>query len=346
MDDRGITVDKLHRISGVGREAIVALRKNTWKQVSRTALARICGVLDIGLDQLLELIPEDIWAPIRTSREVTVHYGSRALTGVQVAGSSDEARQFRQFVGVWDLRSINLISEYLRQWGVDIRVRLEEHVTGPERGFDPSVREAVRRLFHEGNHVLIGSPIANQFAEEAVCHAYKVTPYAPQMRQGFPYGFVWESARGVVSSFGWESVGKEIGIASTSTGKLVAWRTPSGDGEGKDCALILVYRILQPLVRRSSGGDEERVIIAILGHSGVGTYAAAELAIDPVWGPSLYPRERGKPFMGVVQATCTSSAANPPRDTREVTRWTLVDAPSASAAVPDPDGPIRPHRPA
>jgi DNA-binding Xre family transcriptional regulator len=322
MDRRGYTIDALRKAAGVGQDAIVALRRNSWKKVSRHTLEAICATLDIDLDELFERIPEDIWTPIKMSREVTIHHGSRAF--VETSDSMNGgASQVRQFVGVWDMRAMKLISEFLHRSCPDIRVRQEEHITG-ERGFDPEVREAADRVFQAGNHVLIGSPIANGFVEKVVCHAYEATPGAAAMRDRFPYGFVWESGRNVRSSFGWENIGDESGIWSTRTGKLVARRTTVASGEGDDCALILVYRIPQPPARRSNG-DDERVIIAILGHSGVGTYAATELATDAGRCAGLYPPERRKPLMRVVSAKYSCCPVTPPRDNREVIHQELVD---------------------
>jgi len=334
MDERGITVDALHQRARVGREAIAALRKNNWKLVGRSTMGRVCNALNITLDQLFDLIPEDIWAAVKLSREITIHYGSRTvLESHEASRSGDDAQHCRQYVGVWDMRALTLIWEHLKGWGLDISVRLEEHITGLDRGFDPSVREAVRRVFDTGNHLVIGSPIANQFAESVVCHAYGVAPYAPQKPQQFPYEFVWDSARAVTSSFGRQGVEGKFGIASTRTGELVAQRTVVSDGEGQDCALILVHRIWQPPTRRGIGGEDERVVIAILGHSGVGTYAGAQVAADPICATGLHPLERGKPQLRVVAATYTASPVTPPRDNRQVTSVRLLD---------DPDGgPLR-----
>lgn len=343
MAARGITVDALHAQTGVGREAIAALRHNKGKHVSRKAIGFICGALNIKLDELFTLVPVDIWAPIKLSREVTIHYGSRAVVEPQYGGADgDAAQSWRQYVGVWDMRTLNLILEYLKRFG-DIRVRLEEHITG-ERGFDPSVRQAVRGIFESGNNVIIGSPIANHFAEEAVCHAYRVAPYAPQMRDKFPYGFVWDSASTATSSFGWRGIGNQFGIASTTTQELVATRTVVPSGEGKDCALILVERIFQPPARRVDNGGEECVVIGIFGHSGAGTYAGAMAAIDAAAAPRLYPPERGKPNLRVVQGTYTCCPAVPPRDTREVTGAVLIDEPPATSRTAPPKADSHPPK--
>jgi len=44
------------------------------------------------------------------------------------------------------------------------------------------------------------------------------------------------------------------------------------------------------------------MIICILGHSGAGTYAGAQVATNPKYAAGLYPAERGKPLMRVVRA--------------------------------------------
>lgn len=332
MDQRGITVSALHDASHVGVATIIDLRRNTWKQIRQRSLAALCATLNVTLDELFELIPEDIWAPIKMSREVTIHYGSRALPDPPDSPDG-KVGPVRQFIGVWDQRAINLISDYLHESCPDVRVRHEEHITG-DHGFDPVVRDAAQRVFHEGNHVLIGSPVANGFAEQVICHAYDVAPGAGAMQDRFPYGFVWESNRGVSSSFGREDDGNEIGIWSTGTGKLVAKRTAVRSGKGEDCALILVYRTWQPPSRRSRGGDNERVVIALLGHSGVGTYAATQLAIDPVRAVGLFPTEKKKPLMRAVRATYNCYPVTPPRDNRQVTSGELVREPN-EAAIPE-----------
>jgi DNA-binding Xre family transcriptional regulator len=337
MRERQIKVETLHRWAGVSREAISALRTDNWQRVGRSVMGRICGALNITLEQLFILNPEDIWAPIKLSGEVTVHYGSRSLPDASHAiPSADETLLTGQYIGVWDMRAIKLILEYLKQTGPEVSVTLQEHVTGVERVFDPSARDAVRKIFESGNHVVIGSPIANQFTEEVVCHAYEVPPYAPQKRDAFPYGFVWDSRRTITSSFGWQGIGNEFGIASTRSDKLVALRTMVKEGEGQDCALVIVYRIFVPPARRQHGENKECVVICILGHSGAGTFAGAQVATDPKYAGELYPAERSKPLMRVVRAAYTRAPIPSLRDNREVTGADLVTEPQSEPAPGDP----------
>jgi hypothetical protein len=104
-------------------------------------------------------------------------------------------------------------------------------------------------------------------------------------------------------------------------------------GEGQDCALILVYRIFVPPARRDDGGANERVVICILGHSGAGTLAGAQVATDPQYAAGLYPAERGVPHMRVVSATYTRAPIPTNRDNREVTGAMLVEV--VPATTPD-----------
>ena len=197
MDERGIKVEELHRMSGVGREAISALRGRNWQRVSGVVMGRLCATLDITPNDLFVLNPEDIWAPIKLGGELTIHYGSRSFEETQHGpDAADESVLTGQYVGVWDMRAYKLITEFLKQSRLEVSVSLQEHITGRERGYDPAVRKAVRQIFERGNHILIGSPIACQFAEEVVCHAYGVRPYTPEKREAFPYGFVWDWRRG------------------------------------------------------------------------------------------------------------------------------------------------------
>ncbi len=347
MQERRIKVEALHRLSGVGREAISALRSDKWQRVSRSVMGKICGALNINPNDLFSLNPEDIWAPIKLSGEVTIHYGSRSLRKTQPdAGGTDEEVITGQYIGVWDMRAFKWITEYLKQSGLEMNVSLQEHVSGVERIFDPSARDAVRQLFERGNHVVIGSPIANQFTEEVVCHAYDVPPYAPHKREAFPYGFVWGSRHTITSSFGWQGIGNEFGIWSTRAGKLVAFRTMVKEGEGQDCALILVQRVFVPPARRHGASDKERVVICILGHSGAGTLAGARVATNPTYAAGLYPPQRGVPHMRAVSASYTRAPISTPHDNREVMAAFLVEdeAPDKPAPEENPEPRTKPSR--
>jgi DNA-binding Xre family transcriptional regulator len=106
MRERRIKVEVLQHRSGVGRDAIAALRGDNWQRVSRRVLGGICGALDISLSDLFMLTAEDIWAAIKLGGEVTIHYGSRSLPEAQQrVDGADESILTGQYVGVWDMRA-------------------------------------------------------------------------------------------------------------------------------------------------------------------------------------------------------------------------------------------------
>jgi DNA-binding Xre family transcriptional regulator len=335
MTQQSVLVDDLHQKARVSRETIAQLRGNSFKGVSARAIARICGALGVKIGELFELVPEDIWLPIRLTKEVTIHFGSRAFAEARTDDNGGaDALLSPQGIGSWDFRAFNWISEYLMGLKLDIRVRFQEHITGAGRGIDPAVRASAQRIFEGGNHIVIGSPIANQFTEEAVCHAHGVPPYNPQMRGAFPYGFVWDHWRQVRSSFGWQGQGKQFGIAALPSNKVIAPNVIVPVGEGTDGALILVYRVFQAPAQREVG-DDERIVICLLGYSGPGTLAAAQLATDPESAAGLYPAARKLPRMRAVACKYYREASNPSDiDTRVLTDVKLLPEHKFSPVVP------------
>jgi DNA-binding Xre family transcriptional regulator len=335
MARHNITVDELHEQARIGRETISQLRGNSFQGVSTKAIARLSGALGVTVGELFEVLPEDIWLPIRLTKEVTIHFGIRAFTEPRPAHCNNgEAVISRQFLGSWDFRAFKWISEYLMGLNLDIRIHFEEHITGAGRGIDPAVRTSAQRVFEGGNHIVIGSQIANQFTEEVVCHAYGVPPYNPQMRSTFPYGFEWDHWRQVRSSFGWQGQGKQFGIAALPSNKLVAPCVVVPSGEGSDGALILVYRVFKAPTQREVGDDDECVVICLLGYSGPGTLAAARLATDPEHAAGLYPPARKVPRMRAVACKYFRQASAFGEDCREVTEVSLIAEPKQAAATP------------
>jgi len=337
MAEEKVTVEDLHERARVDRGTIAQLRSNSFHRVSKRAIARICGVLGVGIGELFELLPEDIWLPIRLTREVTIHFGSRAFAEPRPArmGASETVIS-RQFLGSWDFRAFQRINEYLMGLKLDIRMRFEEHITGAGRGMDPAVRASAQRVFDGGNHIVIASPVANQFTEEVVCHAYGVAPYNPQMRDAFPHGFQWDHWRQVRSSFGWQGQGKEFGIVALPSNKLVAQHVIVPSGEGSDGALILVYRVFQAPAQRELGDDDERIVICLLGYGGPGTLAAAQLATNPEFVAGLYPPARKAPRMRAVACKYFREASALPDDNREVTEVRLIPEHKVPATTPKP----------
>lgn len=326
MRERGLTVEQLRTMAPVAKDSITALRRNDFKGVSTQTIARLCGVLGIGVGELFDLLPEDIWLPIRLAREVTIHFGSRALSAPRPAGVRlPENLASGQYMGSWDFTAFQSISEYLTGLKSDIKVSFALHLTGPGRGADPVVQASARGIFDGGNHIVIGSPIANQFAEEVVCHAYGVAPYNPQLTSSFPYGFAWEAWRKVQSSFGWEGKKEPFGIAETSRPRrVVAPHVVVPAGEGSDGALILTYRVFRAPSQRETADDDERVIICLLGYGGPGTLAAAQIATTPDCAAGLFPEARSLPRMRAVRCRHFSEAGEPPADRRRIISVELV----------------------
>jgi DNA-binding Xre family transcriptional regulator len=337
MRERGLTVEELHTGARVAKETITALRKNDFKGVGAQTIARLCGSLGISVGELFELLPEDIWLPIRLARKVTIHFGSRALSAPRPADvRMPENVASGLYMGAWDFMAFQRISEYLTGLKTDITLDFALHLTGPGRGSDPAVQASARGIFDGGNHIVIGSPIANQFTEEVVCHAYGVAPYNPQLLSAFPYGFAWEAWRKVQSSFGWDGKNGPYGIAETSRPRrIVAPHVVVPSGEGSDGALILTYRVFRAPSQRETADDDERVIICLLGYGGPGTLAAARIATTPTCAAGLYPAARTVPRMRAVRCKHFSAASDLPIDKRELIGSELVPEPPGPSGEPD-----------
>lgn len=320
MRARGLSDKKLAKLAGVGRDVIRQLRENTFKGIRRKTLGKLCAALSLeSLDELFCIRDADSLHPIRLHREVTIHLGANPLAALTRQSGPPDGHLFDPvYVGRWDLQTASEISAQLSNLEPGIRVNLVEHVR-----LDP-VKEAVDRVLAAGNHVELGSPFANQFAEELVCRLHKVPPYSPDQRDAFAYGFQWDSSHQVDSSFGWQGMGTDFGIVSLRTGKLVARSTFVTQGQGEDCALIVTYRVFRAPRRRSFGLDDEFIVIAILGYSGCGTTAGARVAFDPAFARELYPPRTGEPLMRVVRCTYTRPPSASTHDNRRVETWELV----------------------
>jgi DNA-binding Xre family transcriptional regulator len=318
MHERGITsVKQLARMSGVTRAAISRLSNNTFTRLRRDILQRICGALELSsLDELFEVYDANIFYPISLHKEVTFHVGSESLA----RGSDTAAEDIdRLSMGAWDFRAMKEIHEYLNRTVPGIRVHVEEH----ER-YDRAIAETLDRTFDRGNHIIVGSQIANQLAEEVVCRTHKVQPYSPDQQTDIPFVFHWDTQRAIPSSFGMRGTAPKMGIVSAHTGKLLAAHTRVTSGPGEDGALIMTYRVWREPVRRQFGRDDENIVIAILGYSGIGTYGGALVAIDRAASRELYPARTGTPLMRVVSVGYTRPPNPSRRDNREVTSAQLV----------------------
>lgn len=338
MEARGISITELERRSGVHRGELGKLRAGKWVSIKREAMQQLLAVLQVDLGELFVAFPDDIWTPIRIAREVTIHFGSNSLPEVGPdRGARRGGHALREVIGYWDLRAFFVIGEHVSKLGVDVNLQFQAHASDVQA----AEHESVDQVFARGNHIILGSPQANVLAEEVVSRAYGVRPFASSAdsRGAFPYHFVWDSHAKRVSSFATRGKRSAMGIASTRTNQLVARRTLVAHGEeGEDCALIVVHRLGghgdgAPGERDRTGdtaSGAERIVMTILGHSGPGTLAGAEVAVQPTHGAQLYPATSTQPRMRVVCATYVRQAPGP-RDSRKLTgRWLYEDDQSNS----------------
>lgn len=326
---RNISMADLSRRTGIDEGQLRKLHDGAWKSIKGWQMGRLLDELGCNtLDQLFVALDDDIWAPIRVRREMTIHFGSSSFPEVAGDRSLLQGGALRESIGYWDLRAFFAIGEYVSRLGGVDDLKFRAHPT------DMMGQGAVEEVFRDGNHLLLGSPVANPVVEGVVSRAFDVPPNSAVMRERFPYNFVWDAAVHRVSSFGViAQAGEEMGILSTRTRQLVARRTlvtHESGAAGHDCALIVTHLIRAPReggARRrapepDAGGARERIIIAILGHSGPGTLAGAEAIIDPKCRGELYPAAPAHTRMRVVSATYVRQAPGV-RDSRSLTHWKL-----------------------
>jgi hypothetical protein len=265
---------------------------------------------------VFEVLPADFWFPIRRDHKVTVHLGSTSLEA-RTSGPGG-AYLDRLGVGTWDVRSLFHVYQYLNATTAG-RVVFEysEHT---EDLHDPTRVDA---LFQEGNHLIFGSPIVNPIAEDAVCRALKARPRQSVDPGVFPYRFRWDRAK--ESAFGEADVTRHAGILA-GDGSLIARRTVISAGEdGEDCGLILTYRH-NPRARpgKEPSPDDDSIVIAIMGHSGCGTFAGTQLVCSDDAASELYP---ARPDAGTLRAFRVTYRRREPSsgfDNREIVSYALL----------------------
>jgi DNA-binding Xre family transcriptional regulator len=303
LAELGLTRADLRKITGINPDSLRALARGEWQRVEKDTIVRICVALRCTPGDLFVLRDKDLWQSARASREITVHIGSSAFGPPGGSDGDDALRIYRQLCAARDLAAYRLIVDYLHRTGAGLSVQLVDHAMGSDGGADADGWQAVEQMFRFGNHVVIGSMLANPWTELVVCRMFAAAPYTASERAKFPYGFAFESRRSVRSSFAWQALGNDFGIVDLSTGKPVARRTlvPRG-GVGEDCALVLVYRIFQPPVRRTDAADDARTIVCLLGHGSLGSEAAAMIVTDAEQAVALCPAQYAKPAAYVVRA--------------------------------------------
>lgn len=316
MAEKHLTVAQVCKRCAVNRSQVCALRRNEFKQIGGAVIDRICRGLDIRIEELFVVYREDPFHCIRLHKDLTVHLGANCMP----PPPSDNGRPFgRHYYGSWDVRSLFAITGLVNRLGGNIVVGYREH----DLGADTDIR-SVKNAFRVGNHLVVGSPVANPFAEYVLCGMHGVPPFTPSVRDRFPVNLVWDAKNPPVSSFGYERHGGDCGIISLRTGRLVGRRTFVEQGEGEDCGLIVVLRLFQPPALRRSV-DDYRVIVCVLGHSGPGTLAAMKVAVAPKYASALWPEKVGEPLTRVVWAKYTRHPNSDGWDNRQLTACGLVD---------------------
>jgi DNA-binding Xre family transcriptional regulator len=326
LRERGLTGQRLHEIAGVSEDTITKLRKGTWRNVRRRVLERIAGALSTNVHDLFVTRPADIWFPIRRHRRVTVHFGSTSMGLLEgpeaVEASGGEEAIDRQFIGVWDQRAFAHVYNYLADTSVgSIHYEFREHEIGGAG--NPPTRDD----FRSGNHIVFGSPVVNPFAERAVCYATGLPPRTPARASEFAFNFRWRS-KVTVSSFGSRSDSNALGIIDTRSQELIAERTVVSQGAGDDCGLIMTYRFSPP-ERRAGDEDDDCIIIVIMGQSGCGTLASAQLLCNREEAArALYPQKRDLAVFRVCKASYMRELSPVGHDNRVVTSASLVPEPA------------------
>jgi putative transcriptional regulator len=304
MSERGLNQWDLHVKSSVSRDRIRALAEGDFQLIHRDTILALCDALECETGELFVVVEKDAWRSARLAKELTIHVGSSSFPVSPPTGAPDGEAVIldRQFCAARDLAAYQRIAEYFYRTGTGIRIRLVEHAMDRCGGGAPDLWHVVDRMFAAGNHVVIGSPLANPATELVLCRMFGIRPYTVSERGSFPYGFAFEPGRRVRSSFAWQSQGNEIGILSIATGKMVARRTIVPRGAfGEDCSLLALYRIFDPPERRTAPGNDSRTIVVIAGHGSLGSEAGAIVATGQD-AATIFPARFEKPEVFVVAA--------------------------------------------
>ncbi len=324
MEKRHLKVTPLAAKLGIDAKTLRRLRSGKGKSVAIATIEALLTELDIGIEDLFAVVPDNVWYPIRRSGAVTVHFGSAP----EADRGRDEEHFARLSVGTWDLKAFVHISQHLNATCDDGVVF--DHVVHNDKLDPPGERLA---FLERGNHIILGSPLVSPMAEDTVCHAWGLTPGDPHVAGKLPYRFRW--GRAAASSLAEFAGTNPHGIVARGPTGLVARRTVIKKGDdGEDCGLICAYRY-QPKTSDSGGragrrnghgpavGDDN-VVIAIMGQSGCGTLAGARLLCRDDVAPELYPPKLGRPVMRAYRVRYRRRGVSPRLDDREIVEAALV----------------------
>jgi DNA-binding Xre family transcriptional regulator len=286
MKDRGLTQHELSRLSGVDQERIRKLCNHTWGAITQSVAGKLCTALGVGMGELFEIVPADIWWSVRRDRKLTVHLGSTSLEAR--SASLPGATLDRLGIGTWDVRALFHVYEYLNRTTMGGVVF--EYAEHSEDLSDPA---CVDGLFGEGSHLILGSPLVNPIAEDAVCRASNVPPRDRRQAGKFAFRFRWDRPK--ESSFGEFGGSCEPGIVARGDTGTIARRTVIASGDdGEDCGLVFAFRHAPQV---TSGGRptqaDESIVIVIMGHSGCGTLGGTQLVCSDEGARAVYPERRG-----------------------------------------------------
>ena len=315
LAERHLTQRDLAQKTGVSEKRIGELCAGAWTRVSGDILGKFSAVLGVGVGDLLEFVPQDVWFPIRHHGQLTVHLGSTSLEVATQQGVSFP----RLGIGTWDVRAFFRTSQFLNSKSVrPIAFDYEEHL---EERHDPT---GVDALFASGNHLILGSPLVNPIAEDAVCRGFGIPPRDRTHAQDFPYRFRWD--RTTQSSFGEFAGSSEPGIVARGSRQPIALRTVIAEGDdGQDCGLVFTYRYNpNPRGARRESEDEDRIVIAVLGYSGLATDAGTALLFRDDVACELYPSARDSAVLRAFRARYRRSSAKSGLDDREPVSAELI----------------------
>lgn len=319
MLERSITQGDLAAVSGVNEKVIRKLCKGTWHGVTAGVLGKLCAALDLQVHDLFEARPADVWYPIRRHGKVTVHLGSTSLEAPGAGAGKKGAFIDRQGIGTWDVRALfHVYASLVGSTLGGLELKYADYI---EALHDP---KSVEALFTEGNHLILGSPLVNPMAEDALCRAWGIPRRTRKLAGTFPYRFRWDRLND--SSIGEFAGSSPTGIVPQGSKDVIARRTVIAAGDdGEDCGLLFTYRY-NPKARagQQTSEDDDFLVIAIMGHSGCATLAGTRLLCGNKTAEELYPKTRDTPTLRAFRVRYRRPASSPGFDNRELVSEELI----------------------
>ena len=331
LREKGMKDTALVDCTGLDRRTVMKYVRGTPKRPSLSVLACIGEALGVSTNRLFEEIErEDLGSAVSRCGEAVIHKSSRTLREAPASDRPDHDRKYAvrcDFLSTWDELASRVVDDYVDELGT--RARVKCHPWSAQTSGAPHLDNADE--IRDGRaHVLIGSPVTSSFAEYVVSWLFNVTPYDESNAPKFPYVFRRPHYKDIVSAFGVRSPDDEYGIVCNKSGQTVARRVLIESGrpaDAEDGGMVVIGRVPVKGPTRNSKG--ESLVIVLLGLSGPGTLACAEVVCDPANAGDLYPPVVSVPIVRAV--TCRYHRRDPDdsRDNR-----TLV--PGSARLVPLP----------